>query len=101
VPAAVAPWNVTEQVPAADNVHDVELSDPPVVPASRVKVTIPVGTLDAVVASTTVAVQLEVSPVLIEPGLHATVVEVLSTGTVTVIVAETVLELVLWVVSPP
>jgi hypothetical protein len=40
--------------------HVVELSDPPVVPASRVKVTVPAGVLEGVVVSVTVAVHEEV-----------------------------------------
>lgn len=59
-PAAVAPWKVTEQVPVADKLHVVALSDPPVVPAESVKVTVPVGMLEAVAVSVTVAVHVEV-----------------------------------------
>ncbi len=69
------------------------LRDPPVVPALRVNVTVPVGTFDPVVVSATVAVQVEVRPTFIESGRHDTEVEVLSFTTVTV--PETVLELVL------
>jgi hypothetical protein len=60
VPAEVAPWNVTLQLPVADRVQVVELSDPPVDPAVRVKVTVPDGILAAVVVSVTVAVHDEV-----------------------------------------
>ena len=38
----------------------VELSEPPVVPALSVKVTVPEGMLDAVTVSETVAVQVDV-----------------------------------------
>ncbi len=93
VPAAVAPWNVTEHVPVADRVHVVELSEPPVVPGLRVNVTVPVGMLEAVVVSVTVAVQLDVCAVVIDPGVHETVVEVLSRVRLTVMVADTVVEL--------
>ena len=82
---------MTEHDPVADKVHVVELNEPPVVPATRLKVTVPVATLDAFVVSTTVAVHVEVWPVRIALGAHARVVEVLSgTGKLTVIVAETV-----------
>jgi hypothetical protein len=60
VPAAVAPWNVTEHVPVAERIQVVELKEPPVVPAVRVKVTVPDGTFAAVVVSVTVAVHEEV-----------------------------------------
>lgn len=78
MPAAVAPWNITAQPPVASKVQVRALNEPPVVPALRVKVTVPDGILEAVVVSVTVAVHDEVWPVLIELGLHDTLVEVLS-----------------------
>lgn len=50
---------MTEQLvtlAVVDRVQLLELSEPLVVPAVRVKVTVPVGAFDAVVVSTTVAV---------------------------------------------
>jgi hypothetical protein len=60
VPVAVAPWNITEQLPVAERMHVVELREPPVVPAMRVNVTVPDGILEGVVMSVTVAVQDDV-----------------------------------------
>lgn len=60
---AVVPVNVTEQLPAEDNVQLLALNDPPVVPGVNVKVTEPVGVFEAVVVSVTVAVTLAVQPV--------------------------------------
>src|SRR2546425_1091389 len=56
VPVAV-PVKVTEQLPA-DKMQLAALNDPPVVPADRVKVTVPVGVIavPAAVSSVTVAV---------------------------------------------
>ena len=64
-------------------------------PALRVKVAVPVGMFAAVVVSIIVAVQVEVCPGLILDGLHTMPVVVLSSGGggITVIVAETVVEL--------
>jgi hypothetical protein len=89
-PAAV-PVNMTEQLPA-ESVQVVALNEPPVVPAVNVKVTIPVGTCDAVVESTTVAVteavQLDPPKAMLQVTL-GTEVEVLSFAVVdTVIDAE-------------
>ncbi len=56
---AVIPVNVTEQLvtPATvDRLQVLESSEPPVVPRVSVKVTVPVGALDGVVVSATVAV---------------------------------------------
>ncbi len=53
------PVNVTEQLVTPDVVNKLqvlELRLPPVVPAARVNVTAPVGTLEGVVVSATVAV---------------------------------------------
>ncbi len=53
------PLNMTEQLvtPAVlDKLHVLATSEPPVVPAVNVKVTMPVGALEAVVVSATVAV---------------------------------------------
>lgn len=65
---AVVPVNITEQLVTPDVVDSVqvfELRLPPVVPAVRVNVTVPVGALDGVVVSATVAVTLAVQ--LLEP----------------------------------
>ena len=64
----MVPVNITEQLVTPDVVDRVqvfELRLPPVVPAVRVNVTVPVGALDAVVVSATVAVTLAVQ--LLEP----------------------------------
>ncbi len=52
----MVPVKVTKQLPDGSNVHVTELREPPVVPAVNVKVTVPVGMLEAVVVSLTVAV---------------------------------------------
>ena len=83
---AATPVNITEQLPVESNVQPA-----PTVPTAvfdDVKLTLPVGVLAAFVVSATAAVQVEVPPVLMEAGLHTTIVEVLSRDeTVTVIVA--------------
>ena|SRR2546425_435398 len=56
---ADVPVNVTEQLVTpdeVDNMQVLETSEPPVVPAVNVNVTIPVGALEGVVVSATVAV---------------------------------------------
>jgi len=53
---AVVPVKVTEQLPDESSMQLLALNDPPVVPAVRVNVTSPVGVLDGVVVSATVAV---------------------------------------------
>ncbi len=64
----------------------------PTVVSDDVKLTVPVGVLDAVVVSVTVTVQVEVAPGRIVLGLHATLVDVVSLPvTVTVIVADPLL----------
>jgi hypothetical protein len=78
VPAAVSPWKVTEHDPVAERGQVGELKEPPVVPAARVKVAVPVGMFAALVVSVTVAVQEDVCPGLIELGLHEMLVEVAS-----------------------
>ena len=97
MPAATA-VNVTVHEP------DVKVQLAPTVPTAvfeDVKLTVPVGVLDAVVVSVTVTVQVEVPPGAIEPGLQETPVVVLSLlGAVTVIELD-VPELVLCVPSPP
>src|SRR2546430_12001853 len=55
---ADVPVNITEQLVTPDTVESVqvgELREPPVLPAVSVKVTVPVGTFEAVVVSATVA----------------------------------------------
>jgi hypothetical protein len=94
VPAATA-VKLTEQLPVADR---VQLA--PTVPTAvldETKLTVPDGVFAATVVSVTVAVQVEVEPTVIEAGLHATAVEVLS---LTVIAFDTP-ELPAWVASPP
>ena len=99
VPVAVLPWKVTEQLPA-DRIQLEALRVPPVVPADSVKVTVPVGVREAVVVSVTVAVHVDVPPMLIGVA-HETAVDVLSNGVgVTVIVFEAVGPLPLWFASP-
>ena len=88
------PVNVTEQLVTPDVVNKLqvlELRLPPVVPAARVNVTAPVGTLEGVVVSATVAVTEAVQLVAPNAMLQLTfptLVEVLSFDeTVTVTVA--------------
>ena len=101
---ALVPVNVTEQLPAADNVQLLTLREPPVVPAVRAKFTVPPGVFEAVVVSMTVAVTLAVQLVAPNMMLQLTfpmLVEVLSFRTV---IVPDVPELPLWpgagVVSP-
>jgi hypothetical protein len=56
---AVVPVNITEQLPD-ESIQVVALNKPPVVPAVRVKVTVPVGVFAGVVVSATVATTLAV-----------------------------------------
>jgi hypothetical protein len=100
VPAAVAPWNVTEQLALVERMHVVELREPPVVPADKVKVTVPDGVLP-VLSAVTAARQVEVCPGRMELGLHDTAVTVSIFARETVMVAEVALALPLCVVSPP
>ncbi len=88
------PVNVTEQLVTPDVVNKLqvlELRLPPVVPAARVNVTAPVGALEGVVVSATVAVTEAVQLVAPNAMLQLTfptLVEVLSFDeTVTVTVA--------------
>ena len=81
---ADVPVNMTEQLVTPDTVERVqvgELREPPVLPAVSVKVTVPVGTFEAVVVSATVAVTDAAQLVLHRAMLQftfGTVVEVLS-----------------------
>jgi len=82
-PEAV-PVKVTEQLVTPDEVDSVQVGEPklpPVVPAVREKVTVPVGAFDAVVVSATVAVtdavQLDAPSAMLQLTLP-TLVEVLS-----------------------
>jgi len=81
---ADVPVNMTEQLVTPDTVERVqvgELREPPVLPAVSVKVTVPVGTFEAVVVSATVAVTDAAQLVLPRAMLQftfGTVVEVLS-----------------------
>jgi hypothetical protein len=76
--------NVTEQLVTPDVVDKLQVGElrlPPVVPAVKVNVTVPVGALEAVVVSTTVAVTEAVQ--LVPPNAmlqltFPTLVEVLS-----------------------
>ncbi len=85
MPTAVSPWNVTAQDPVKDKVQVVELKDPPVVPAAKVNVTTPEGMFEGVVVSVTVAEQVEVCPGIIDPGVHDTLVEVVSFAAPTIV----------------
>lgn len=72
---AVVPVNITEQLvtPAVvDRVQVGELRLPPVVPAVKVKVTVPVGAFEAVVVSATVAVTEAVQLVAAKAMLQLT-----------------------------
>ena len=82
MPLAVLIWKFTEQLPA-DRIQLEALRVPPVVPADSVKVTVPVGVREAVVVSVTVAVHVDVPPMLIGV-VHDTAVEVVSLFTVIV-----------------
>src|SRR2546425_1118876 len=81
---AVVPVNTTEQLvtlATVDRLQVLELRLPPVVPAVRVNVTVPVGALEAVVVSATVAVTEAVQLVAPNAMLQLTfptLVEVLS-----------------------
>jgi hypothetical protein len=91
---AVVPVNVTEQLPADDNVQLLEIREPPVVPGFRAKFTVPLGVFEGVVVSTTVAVTLAVqlvAPIAILQLTFPTLVEVLSFATVIVFDAGLVL----------
>src|SRR2546425_11859043 len=89
---AVVPVNVTEQLvtpEVVDRMQALELSEPPVVLGVSVKVTVPVGALEGVVVSATVAVtdavQLLAPSAMLQLTLP-TLVEVLSFTTATVMV---------------
>jgi hypothetical protein len=100
---AVVPVNVTEQVPVDDKVQVLALSEPPVVPDVRVKVTVPPGIFEAVVVSTTVAATLAVQlapPSAILQLTAPTLVEVLSLPVAVTEIVAAVLVLVLCVESP-
>lgn len=93
--------NVTKQFPADDRVQLLVIREPPVVPAVKVKVTVPPGIFEVVVVSVTVAVTLAVqlvAPNAILQLTPPTLVDVLSFATVMVL---DVPELVLSFESPP
>jgi hypothetical protein len=95
--------NVTEQLPADDKLQVLAVSDPPVVPAVRVNVTVPLGVFEEVVVSTTVAVTLAVQlapPSAILQLTAPTLVEVLSLPVAVTEIVAAVLVLVLCVESP-
>ena len=101
---ALVPVNVTEQLPAGDNVQLLTLREPAVVPVVRAKFTVPPGVFEALVVSMTVAVTLAaqlVTPNLMLQLTFPTLVEVLSFTTV---IVPDMPELPLWpgagVVSP-
>ena len=104
---AVVPVNMTEQlvVPdVVDSVHVGELRLPPVVPGVSMNVTVPVGALDAVVVSTTVAeteVAQLVAPIAMLQLIFGTLVDVLSLAVLVTVTVAAALLLVLWVPSPP
>jgi len=104
---AVVPVKVTEQLvtpDAVDKVHVSEIREPPVLPAVNVNVTVPVGELDGVVVSATVAVtaaeQLAAPRAMLQLAAGTVVVVGSRDETVTEIAAAA-LALPLWVVSPP
>jgi hypothetical protein len=92
VPVTVAepgatPVNVTEQLPVESRVQLAPTV--PTVVSDELNVTLPDGIFDMEVVSETVAVQVEVPPMLMLAGAQDTEVEVLSrTTAVTVIVPE-------------
>src|SRR5467141_613670 len=104
---ADVPVNVTKQLvtPAVvDKLQVLEPRLPPVVPGLSVNVTVPVGALEGVVVSATVAVTEAVQLVPPKGMLQltfGTVVEVLSLPVEVTVIAAAVLVLVLWVESPP
>jgi hypothetical protein len=87
---AVVPVNVTEQLPAEDNMQLLALNDPPVVPGVNVKVTEPVGVFDAVVVSVTVAVTVAVQLVAPNAILQLTPPMLVDVLSLPVVVTETV-----------
>ena len=88
---AVVPVNVTEQLVTPDAVDKrqlLALRDPPVVPAVKVNVTVPLGTFEGVVLSTTFAITLAVQLVAPNAMLQLTfptLAEVSSFATVIVL----------------
>jgi len=101
---AVVPVKVTEQLPPDDKVQPLALNDPPLLPGVNVKVTEPVGMLDAVIVSMTVAVTAAVQLVAPNAILQLTLpilVDVLSLPVTVTVTDEAELVLVLCVVSPP
>lgn len=95
-PAAV-PVNITEHVPD-ERIHVVALKEPPVVPAVKVKVTVPEGVFAGVVVSATVATTLAVQlvpPNAIVQLTFGTDVDVLSLAVTTTVTVAAVLVLVL------
>src|SRR2546425_645073 len=100
---AIVPVNLTEQLPAESR-QVLALSEPPVVPALNVKVTVPVGVLVDVVVSVTVAVtgalQL-LAPSAMLQLTFPTLVEVLSLLVAVTVTVAAKLVLVLCVESPP
>ena len=97
VPGAT-PAKVTGQLP------DTRVQLAPTVPTAvfdDVKLTEPDGVFAGVVVSVTVAVQVDVPPMLIDAGAQTTVVEVLSSCPGVTLMAAEVPELPLWVESPP
>ena len=101
---AVVPVKVTEHLPPDDKVQPLALNDPPLLPSVNVKVTEPVGMLDAVIVSMTVAVTAAVQLVAPNAILQLTlpiVVDVLSLPVTVTVTDEAELVLVLCVVSPP
>jgi hypothetical protein len=94
---------VTEQLPADDKVQVLALKDPPVVPAVKVNVTVPLGVFEEVVVSTTVAITLAAQlapPSAILQLTAPTLVEVLSLPVAVTETVAAVLVLVLCVESP-
>jgi hypothetical protein len=98
---------VTEQLvtlAVVDKMQVGEFKVPPVVPAVRVKVTVPVGAFEAAVVSMTVAVT---EPVQLEPPKEMlqltfpTLVEVMSFEVAVTVTVAAELELVLCEASPP
>jgi hypothetical protein len=94
---------MTEQLPE-ESMQVVALKEPPVVPALKVKVTVPVGVFVEVVVSLTVAVteaEQLVPPTAMLQLTFGTDVEELSFAVADTVIVALALVLPLWVESPP
>ena len=99
MPVAV-PVKVTEQLPAV-RPQLRALRDPPVVPADKVKVTVPMGVTGVPAAEVSVTVAVQVEAWLITTVAGAQTTAIAEVRTVTVIVLLVLGPLPLWAASPP